>query len=39
MKSKDPNTTVGAMLGSRELYDRLLAGVNNVDTAVTEGRR
>ncbi len=37
--SKDPNTTVGAMLGSRELYDRLLAGVNNVDTAVTEGRR
>jgi phospholipid/cholesterol/gamma-HCH transport system substrate-binding protein len=39
VKSKDPNTTVGAMLGSRELYDRLLAGVNNVDTAVTEGRR
>jgi phospholipid/cholesterol/gamma-HCH transport system substrate-binding protein len=38
VKSKDPNTTVGAMLGSRELYDRLLAGVNNVDTAVTEGR-
>lgn len=37
--SKDPNTTVGAMLGSRELYDRLLSGVNNVDTAVTEGRR
>ena len=37
--SKDPHTTVGAMLGSRELYDRLLAGVNNVDTAVTEGRR
>ncbi|MDB5103045.1 MAG: mce-like protein [Fibrobacteres bacterium] len=39
VKSKDPNTTVGAMLGSRELYDRLLAGVNNVDTAVTEGRQ
>ncbi len=39
VKSKDPNTTVGAMLGSRELYNRLLAGVNNVDTAVTEGRR
>lgn len=37
--SKDPRTTVGAMLGSRELYDRLLSGVNNVDTAVTEGRR
>jgi phospholipid/cholesterol/gamma-HCH transport system substrate-binding protein len=37
--SKDPGSTVGAMLGSRELYDRLLAGVNNVDTAVTEGRR
>lgn len=37
--SKDPKTTVGAMLGSRELYDRLLSGVNNVDTAVTEGRR
>jgi phospholipid/cholesterol/gamma-HCH transport system substrate-binding protein len=37
--SKDPHTTVGAMLGSRELYDRLLSGVNNVDTAVTEGRR
>jgi phospholipid/cholesterol/gamma-HCH transport system substrate-binding protein len=39
VKSKDPNTTVGALLGSRELYDRMLAGVNNVDTAVTEGRR
>jgi hypothetical protein len=38
VKSKDPNTTVGAMLGSRDLYDRLLAGVNNVDTAVSEGR-
>jgi phospholipid/cholesterol/gamma-HCH transport system substrate-binding protein len=38
VKSKDPNTTVGAMLGSRELYDRLLAGVNNVDTAVGQGR-
>ena len=38
VKSKDPSTTVGAMLGSRELYDRLLAGVNNVDTAVSEGR-
>ncbi len=37
--SKDPGSTVGAMLGSRELYDRLLAGVNNVDTAVSEGRR
>ena len=37
--SKDPNTTVGAMLGSRELYDRLLAGVNNVDSAVHEGRQ
>jgi phospholipid/cholesterol/gamma-HCH transport system substrate-binding protein len=39
VKSKDPSTTVGAMLGSRELYDRLLAGVNNVDTAVSEGRQ
>lgn len=39
VKSKDPSTTVGAMLGSRELYDRLLDGVNNVDTAVTEGRK
>ncbi len=37
--SKDPKTTVGAMLGSRELYDRLLSGVNNVDTAVSEGRQ
>lgn len=37
--SKDPHTTVGALLGSRELYDRMLAGVNNVDTAVTEGRK
>jgi phospholipid/cholesterol/gamma-HCH transport system substrate-binding protein len=39
VKSKDPNTTVGAMLGSRDLYDRLLHGVNNVDTAVTQGRQ
>lgn len=39
VKTKDPSTTVGAMLGSRELYDRLLAGVNNVDTAVSEGRQ
>lgn len=39
VKTKDPTTTVGAMLGSRELYDRLLDGVNNVDTAVTEGRK
>lgn len=38
VKTKDPSTTIGAMLGSRELYDRLLAGVNNVDTAVSEGR-
>jgi phospholipid/cholesterol/gamma-HCH transport system substrate-binding protein len=37
--SKDPHSTVGAMLGSRELYDRLLAGVNQVDTAVGEGRQ
>lgn len=36
--TKDPNSTVGAMLGSRELYDRLLKGVNQVDTAVGEGR-
>jgi phospholipid/cholesterol/gamma-HCH transport system substrate-binding protein len=36
--SKDPNSTVGAMLGSRELYDRLLHGVSQVDTAVGEGR-
>lgn len=36
--TKDPNSTVGAMLGSRELYDRLLQGVNRVDTAVGEGR-
>lgn len=36
--SKDPRTTVGAMLGSRELYDRLLASVNHVDTAVGQGR-
>lgn len=36
--SRDRHSTVGAMLGSRELYDRLLAGVNNVDTAVGEGR-
>ncbi len=38
VKAKDPNTTVGAMLGSRDLYDRLLAGVNSVDTAVGQGR-
>lgn len=37
--SKDSNSTVGAMLGSRQLYDRLLAGVNQVDTAVGEGRK
>jgi phospholipid/cholesterol/gamma-HCH transport system substrate-binding protein len=37
--SKDPRTTVGAMLGSRELYDRLLASVNHIDTAVGEGRQ
>ena len=36
--SKNPGSTVGAMLGSRELYDRLLHGVNQVDTAVGEGR-
>lgn len=36
--TKDPNSTVGAMLGSRDLYDRLLKGVSQVDTAVTEGR-
>ncbi|HKP97511.1 MAG TPA: MlaD family protein [Fibrobacteria bacterium] len=38
VKTKDPNTTVGAMLGSRDLYDRLLYGVNSVDTAVGQGR-
>ncbi|MDB5048526.1 MAG: mce-like protein [Fibrobacteres bacterium] len=38
VKAKDPNTTVGAMLGSRDLYDRLLDGVNSVDTAVGQGR-
>ncbi|MEO7424694.1 MAG: MlaD family protein [Fibrobacteria bacterium] len=38
VKAKDPRTTVGAMLGSRDLYDRLLASVNHVDTAVGEGR-
>ena len=37
--SKDPRSTVGAMLGSRELYDRLLSGVNQIDTAVGEGRQ
>lgn len=37
--TKDPNSTVGAMLGSRELYDRLLEGVSQVDTAVGEGRQ
>jgi phospholipid/cholesterol/gamma-HCH transport system substrate-binding protein len=36
--SKDSNSTVGAMLGSRQLYDRLLRGVDRVDTAVGEGR-
>jgi phospholipid/cholesterol/gamma-HCH transport system substrate-binding protein len=35
--SKDPKTTVGAMLGSRELYDQILATVNHVDNAVGEG--
>lgn len=37
--SKDPGSTVGAMLGSRELYDQLLHGVGQVDTAVREGRQ
>lgn len=37
--TRDPKTTIGALLGSRDLYDRLLASVNNVDTAVGQGRQ
>ncbi len=37
-KSSDPRSTVGAMLGSRELYDRLLSSVTHVDMAVGQGR-
>lgn len=37
--SRSPNSTVGALLGSRDLYDRLLHGVENVDLAVGEGRQ
>jgi phospholipid/cholesterol/gamma-HCH transport system substrate-binding protein len=36
--SRSPNSTVGALLGSRELYDDLLKGVRNIDNAVGEGR-
>ena len=36
--SKSPNSTVGALLGSRELYDRLLLGIEHADLAVGEGR-
>jgi phospholipid/cholesterol/gamma-HCH transport system substrate-binding protein len=36
--SKDSNSTVGAMLGSRKLYDRILESVNHVDIAVGQGR-
>jgi phospholipid/cholesterol/gamma-HCH transport system substrate-binding protein len=36
--SRNPKTTVGALLGSRELYDELLHGVRQVDMAVGEGR-
>ncbi len=36
--SRSPNSTVGALLGSRDLYDDLLRGVHNIDLAVTEGR-
>jgi phospholipid/cholesterol/gamma-HCH transport system substrate-binding protein len=36
--SRSPNSTVGALLGSRELYDQLLSGVKQVDHAVVEGR-
>jgi phospholipid/cholesterol/gamma-HCH transport system substrate-binding protein len=37
--SRSPNSTVGALLGSRELYDQLLSGVKQVDQAVGEGRQ
>lgn len=36
--SRSPHSTVGALLGSRELYDDLLRGVHNIDSAVNEGR-
>jgi len=37
--SRSPKSTVGALLGSRELYDELLGGVRNMDKAVTESRQ
>jgi phospholipid/cholesterol/gamma-HCH transport system substrate-binding protein len=37
-KTQDPNTSVGAMLGSRELYDRLLEGIENVDATAGAGK-
>ncbi len=38
-RAGDPNATLGAMLGSRELYDRLLSGVAHADTALDQGQR
>jgi phospholipid/cholesterol/gamma-HCH transport system substrate-binding protein len=37
--SRDTASTVGAMLGSRVLYDQFLLGIAHTDTAVREGRR
>ena len=36
--SRDSNTSIGAMLGSRHLYDQLLLGISHTDTAISEGR-
>lgn len=37
-KTQDTNSSVGAMLGSRELYDRLLQGIENVDATAGAGK-
>ncbi|MFC1584022.1 MlaD family protein [Fibrobacterota bacterium] len=36
-KVNDPGTTVGAMLGTRELYDKALQGLGNVNQVLEEG--
>ncbi len=36
--SRDTNTSVGAMLGSRVMYDRILSDLSHLDQGITEGR-
>jgi hypothetical protein len=37
-RAGDPNTSVGAMLGSRDLYDRLLVGATRLDSVLDQGQ-